>query len=292
MNNLLEQGLESKYIEYVENLPLKDKALQKSFIELLNENDCLKREKIWQSVSVQVENMKEMNQLANPFYLGFGNPDSDLLFIGKEKAFNIINSPGLFIKESVNNTAQWHKLKKTKEPLDHQNLNNEIGFNPMFPKAYHTGVIKQRHTWGMYATIASGLKNKDTKTHLNSMDYNTSFFQDCFMTEFNHMPSKYSPGKMKINKERKDLLSSAFYKRFKTVIIGAQNYVTKELLAELFDIQEDGTIHIVGRNKRGDIKVVKYQNAHGQTFITCNQLSGAAGWTDDSVKNLIHLVRS
>ena len=102
MKTLLSLNWEIKYYEYVNQLKFDDEELKKDFLELLQINEPLKREERWQKLKIRISNLKEASKLANPYYLGFGNPESDVLFIGKEKAFDIDKSPNLFLKERTN----------------------------------------------------------------------------------------------------------------------------------------------------------------------------------------------
>ena len=149
MKTLLSTDWEGKYYQYIESLHFEDIDLQKEFLKLLEQKDPSIREKIWKNLLIKFPNPKEAPKLANPYYIGFGNPESDVLFIGKEKAFDIDKSPNLFLKESIDNLIQWNYLSQEKEPIDHKKMFNKFGFNPFFPMMYNYGKIGKRRTWGI-----------------------------------------------------------------------------------------------------------------------------------------------
>ncbi|HET8753802.1 MAG TPA: hypothetical protein VFM59_05515, partial [Salinimicrobium sp.] len=238
----------------------------------------------WNEMKVLITSFKELVHLANPYYLGYGNPDSNILFLGKEKAFNIYQNPELFIHESVNNTLQWKLIDQKKEKRNHYDILEELGFNPLFPKCYFKQKTRKRHTWGIYSKIVEGIENK-TDLLNETENYNNSFFSHCFLSEINHIPSRYSENR-KLIEVRKNLLKSDFFKNFRTVIIGAKGYLTNDKIKEIFEPEGEGEI-IQLDNK----EALKYRNNNGQTIIYCNQLSGAAGWTNKAINKLIKILK-
>lgn len=282
---ILAANFESKYKSYISKQNFTDIKLKNDFLELLENYSCLEREIIWDTLKTRIANDCEANKLANPYYIGFGNPNSSILFIGKEKAFNFSKSPDLFVKESINNTLHWQSIEECYDLLNHHNVNKKYGFNPFFPKLYHTRKLSSRHTWGLYSHIVAGINKLSNDCFNESVDYDQSFFSKCFMTEINHIPSKYSNG-LRMTEERKDLLTSQFYKEFKTIIIGAKGYLTINEIKSLLNISADPNEIIVGKSKSRQIKIWKFVEAH-KIIIYCNQLSGAAGWTNEAIENLI-----
>lgn len=294
MKTLLQKNWEERYMSYISDNVKINEELKSSFIELLKAKDLKERYSLWNAIKINLVNIKEIQQLANPYYIGFGNPNSDILFIGKEKAFDIMNSPELLLHESVNNTLQWELLAKSKKEnkeIDSLNFKEEGDknrFNPRFPQLYHTGKIKSRNTWGMYAGLVNQLIPGQTISKDGESDFN--FFNHCFMTELNFKPSKYSKG-YALSKIRKELLQDQFFKNFKYVIVGANAIITIEELKDLF--QCDSTIRKVllekGKEKGKTVSIIETAN---QKIILCNQLSGAAGWTTVAIKELVNQIKS
>lgn len=284
MNQLLQDNLENHYIEYIKKT-IPDTDLNKSFIEILKERDLDKRWKLWNNLNVNINSIIQLPKLANPFFIGFGNPDSDILFIGREKAFNTYKNPELFFHESINNTLQWELINSGTD------FTNEI-FDPRNPRKYHKFKIKAAHTWGKYAKIIE-LKNDLQQDFLFIPEnLQSTFFDHCFLTEINHLPSRYSVGKGLIE-ERKGLLKKPFYKKFKNVIIGAKGYLTPGQIEKIFDVKQNPDPVVLGKKgkvKIQDIKATVFRN-ETQQVIYCSQLSGATGWTNEAINNLALLLK-
>lgn len=297
MKQLLQTDFEELYKSYITELGSKEKGsvsftdtdLKNDFLKLLEINNPLERLKKWKEMKVLITSFKEVVHLANPYYLGYGNPEnpeSKILFVGKEKAFNIYDDPELFIHESVNNTLQWNQVSQNNENEIPSNLLEELGFNPEFPKSYFTQKTRKRHTWGIYSKIVEGLKSEKTVLLNETKKYEDSFFSHCFMTEINHIPSRYSENRKLANERRDKVLKNDFFRRFKTVIIGAKGYLTEAEIKDIFGLEVDGeTVELDTK------KALLFKNLDGRKIIYCNQLSGAAGWTNKGIEILIDTLK-
>ncbi|NRT10470.1 hypothetical protein [Flavobacterium sp. 14A] len=290
MKKLLESDLEEKYIQYILGNNLISEELKTYFIKLLTVQDLSIRLQLWNDLKIKLADFKQIKQLANPYYIGFGNPDSDILFIGKEKAFNIMQSPELLLHESINNILQWkvitkNESKSTENLLHVEKNNNELIFNPKVPQLYHSGKIKGRTTWGMYREIVSQIKLVQEDIVGKDSDHN--FFNDCFMTELNFKPSNYSEGHG-LNNNRRAFLKNPFFKSFRYVIVGANAIIGEEALIEIFDCDATFTKINLEENRMGKkSKSISILTSNTQKIILCNQLSGAAGWTTEAIKDLV-----
>ncbi|SHG41064.1 hypothetical protein SAMN05444396_11166 [Flavobacterium segetis] len=290
LKKLLEGHLEEKYIEYILENDLINDELKAYFIDLLTVKDLSKRFQLWSELKIKLVDIKQIKQLANPYYIGFGNPDSDILFIGKEKAFDIMHSPELLFHESINNILQWKVISKNEskstDSLMHvEKDDNALIFNPKAPQLYHSGKITGRSTWGMYREIVSQIKL--LQKHIVSKDYDNNFFNDCFMTELNFKPSNYSEGHG-LNNNRREFLKNPFFKSFRYVIVGANAIIGEEALIEIFDCDSTFTKINLEENRVGKkSKSISILTSNSQKVILCNQLSGAAGWTTLAIKDLV-----
>ena len=285
MKKLLNQ-LQNKYIDYIKNLNFLDNTLKEKIIKILSTKNQNERSKLWNNLLVKLENLKEIHSFSNPYYIGFGNPNSDILFLGKEKGFDIENRPDLFFLESIDNIKQWELLTAKKNFNAQDSLYEKLNFNPIFPRLKHTQKISKRHTWGMYAHIISELKNLNHDTLINEVEnYSNSLFNYCFMSEINYIPSKYSKG-AKLSPLRKEFLSNEFYKKFPLVIIGAKNCLKAIDICDVFDAELSETNKEVGQNKARKIRIDIFKS-NNQKIILCDHLSGAAGWTNDAISNLV-----
>ncbi len=284
MKKLLNQ-LQNKYIDHINNLTFLDNTLREKIIKILSTKNQNDRSELWNNLLVKLENFKEIHSFSNPYYIGFGNPNSGILFLGKEKGFDIENRPDLFFLESIDNIKQWELLTAKKDFNTQDSLYEKLNFNPIFPRLKHTQKISKRHTWGMYAHIISELKNLNHDTLINEVEnYSNSLFNYCFMSEINYIPSKYSKG-AKLSPLRKEFLSNEFYKKFPLVIIGAKNYLKAIDVCDVFDAELSETNKEVGQNKARKIRIDIFKS-NNQKIILSDHLSGAAGWTNDAISNL------
>jgi hypothetical protein len=294
MKDLKINELEDKYISHILNIDFEDKSLIDRFIILLNTKDISARYKLWQNFTIYLKNIKEVHKFSNPYYIGFGNPNSDILFVGKEKGFNIVDDPNLFLYESIDNILQWELIdKSTGSPIDYK-FYPDSDFNPIFPRLHHHGKFSKRHTWGIYSQIISILKGLNHNSLINeTRNYEDSLFKHSFMTEINFIPSKYSEGNVKISNGRKQFLSSDFFRSFRYVIIGAKGYLELADVENIFDakvILTNKTISTVGKIKERSIKIDVFESAN-QKILLCSQLSGASGWSNEAIHNLVEELR-
>lgn len=238
----------------------------------------------WKKLVGKIKDSKELDKLANPYYIGFGNPNAQLLIIGKEKAFNATDNPELLFLESINNTTQWNELIEK---------NVEWGdsifpiFDPRCPRIYHNKIPKG--TWFKYCTLLSTfLKASITPDTLFKDNFKDSFFKHCFCTELNHIPSA-SSNNIPISDERAEFLSNQFYRDFDYVLIAGVSSLGKTYakqrkeIKKIFDadiVKERITLKGYGR------KVVRLYKSDSQVIVTCAQLGGNARWRNEHIEEL------
>ncbi|WP_283643102.1 hypothetical protein [Croceibacter atlanticus] len=290
-NNFMKElinGLDLSYLKYIKELDrIKDTNLKNAFIQLLKIKDLDERKSKWEKLQVNINSIKQVPYLANPYFVGFGNPKAKVLFIGKEKGFDVYKAPKSFFNESVNNILQWQAINGNKQDF-------KDSFDPRNPRISYPDKIYLRHTWGKYAQIISGLY---PKAKLNELleDYTKtkhSLFDYCFMTEINHMPSKYSKG-FRLNDERFKILQNQFYRSFEAIIIGAKGYLKQDQIKSLFQVNLDAKAYHLdykGKNNSKEITCDIYKS-DTQLIIYCQQLSGASGWTNEAIKQLIEIIK-
>lgn len=275
---LLEINYDKKYLDFISLLKLESGVTIK---EAFDNHSILERENIIRHRVINSIDSTDWKKLANPYYIGFGNPNSNILIIGKEKAFDFTKKD-LIIKESINNYIQWKKIVSSYSlKVDQSKVNTEIGFSPLLPKAYHSSKTKKRPTWKIISDIINQIiitpKSLDEVSHLEK-----SIFSECFLTELNYIPAKYNEG-TGLTKTRKNFLSQDFYKTFPIVIIGAKSYIkkkTEKQIKEIFNADYHSEIYLdtIGTIRMRDLVLKKYKSKT-QTIFICDQLSGASGWT-------------
>jgi len=290
--------------------------MKKEFIDLLKNtlfanwkdpliyDDYKSRKKKWD------EDKSSLNSynLVNPYYIGFGNPDSDILFIGKEQAFNL-NSDNedekdLLFHENLNNYWHWKKLVEIAEKVSgFKNIDTKIfvkdyGFCPLFPLAgnfYNKEIFiktfKNTHTWKKYEKLVNLINNKKFNYDENTNSLADSFFSECFITELSPYP-KRSGGKFdysEFKQKRLNLFKHPFFKTFKIVIIGARNYLSgieNQLINQIFNNTIYNTLNLDGNRLKCNI----YKSDSQKIFVV-DQLSGSAGWSNLGLEKLANLVK-
>lgn len=216
----------------------------KSFIELVTK-----------SVHSQ-ENLGEIaTQKANPFFIGFGNPNSNILFFGKEKAFDEKDKALLF-RESINNGKEWLENIKS-APLTKEDVTIKEGFISSFYP--YSSINKSGHTWSKYQKLVNLILEKQNTI-------NNEFFFDCFISEINANPSKLSKIKHFKDEDRLNFLKSDFYNSFKIVILACGDYLNATQIEDLFQVKYTQNL-----SKRGE-KLVIYKN-NSSIIVNTRQLS-------------------
>jgi hypothetical protein len=316
---LLKWGWDKRYFQYIQKQSFSNSQLQVVQVEFLKLLKCRHpklREKMWQDIwnnhlTNLIQQKKEylIDQLANPYFIGFGNPASDILFVGKEKAIDH-NFNEILIKESINNVVHWEFIFKQprKSRRKSKRIFTRLGFNPLIPTEYCYGRAgfqgkkpDLRGTWGLYAKICRGVQHPEVleEENLKKLEKewldstNNSFFKHCFCTEINHIPSvmENQRVKKKLIDERKKLLKNRFYQSFSKIVVAAGSYLTEDECKNLFDIDSSFEckeyIFLLGKNKTEKLILKVYKNDY-RRFIYCSrQLSQGAGWTHDAVSGLI-----
>lgn len=281
--NLLTQN---NYLAFIENQNL-SMNVKKLIKQLINEIDEGKRIIIWKLL-VESATETELYMLSNPYFIGFGNPLSEVLFIGQEKAFDIESDKELLLQESINNNFHWQNII-----IDNR---TPAKFNPKFPRKYHNSKIRRGHTWAFYSRILAAFYNLNHQELITEIKSSSkSVFNYCFMTEINNVPRKKNNGSTLIM-ERYFFLQNPFYKKFKYVIIGASTSLGKEpskIIKEIFDADLITSNHLVGYyGKDGNKKrIISIYKSNKQSIILCNQLSGSAGWKDEHLEKLLSILK-
>jgi len=192
---------------------------RKEFIELV---------KIASKKSGQFYSDRDNLNKPNPFYIGFGNPNSDILILGKEKGFEQDNKDQLTV-ESINNPYEWNnyivndfEFYKTKF-----NKNSKLYLNAYYP---YEGKMKSGHTWTKYNSLIQ-------KIYFNKTFENNGFLRHTFISELNHVPSKYSNIKKFNSPTRLIFLLNKFFRSFKITILACGNYLSKKDIEDIFEVE-------------------------------------------------------
>jgi hypothetical protein len=211
---------------------------------------------------------KKMQQLqpseldsGNPYYVGFGTPDSKVLFLGKEKAIDKIKRPEDFLYESINNPREWrgyiekdiyyYEEKYDKTAKDYVNC-----FLPYNIKSLGGS------TWSVYNRLLKRILGEANQE-------NNYLFKKAFLTEINFQPSKLSTIKKFDHAARIEFLQHPFYKSFPITILGCGSYLNTDQVEAIFKVK-----HIKNLSEKRR-KLIIYSDGSKRVLVQTNQLSFA-----------------
>ena len=158
------------------------------------------------------------------YYIGSGNPNGDILFVGKESAISKENIQG---REFYNrNAISW------KEHIDKNTceiLNYPVDENHIFRREKSWG----KNTWSKYQELKNVVyKNEKKPFHID-------FLEKIFTTEINDAPEKNTAtaDKSTLNERKRLFEKSAFIQEFPVVVLACSNYIkNNEDIREIDDI--------------------------------------------------------
>jgi hypothetical protein len=198
-------------------------------------------------------------ELGNPFYVGFGNPNSKILILGKEKGFDISNVEQLKY-ESLENPNEWkfYVDNSTNISLDKFYINSQYYINAFTPYSH---CVKSGHTWNKYHTLLKFI-------YPEILNENNDFFKYSFVSEINFQPSRLSVIKKFNNEKRMNILKNNYFKSFNVIILACGNYLNQSLIQEIFDVKYDNESDL--SQPRQKLKVYRNDN---RIVINTRQLS-------------------
>ena len=170
------------------------------------------------------EFIKYVKNGVDNYYVGSGNPNANILFIGKESAISEKNLEGK--RWYANNAKDWENHI---EHGTYEILNYPIPKDHIFRKEKSWG----KNTWSKYQKLSNCIFNKEEKP------YHIDFLENVFTTEINDSPNKHTntANKSYLN-ERKLLFKEAdFIQNFPVVVLACSDYVkNNEDIREIEDI--------------------------------------------------------
>ena len=214
-------------------------------------------------------------------FIGYGNPDADILIIGKECAWEEDSDDyKLFFKP---NFRQWddsfngHGFKY-KNGDEHYTFENNA-FHPIFPFYLQKNTTSKKitghtsNTYSYYQMLIDKIKAEITGSDYTKSDYIT-FFRDCFISELsdicmrNHNDT--SRNKEKIVEEHirnrfEWMRKTSFFNQFKVVVLACGPYAKA--------IKED--------------PILKHDLFGEAEVFYCNQLSQWDSRLEDKNNNMI-----
>lgn len=242
-------------------------------------------------------------------YIGMGNPNSKILFVGSEKALDSSNPlyNEIFEHELFLNFEHWFNVLQNSnhltDPFDLilQNRNHPFnGFNPFNPLIFEiTSLIVRNsgagHTYFGLQRLLNAYENLNNEevSNIFSDRFTDNTFSKCFITELSANPARNQvKANFKLNEflisERYEFMrgiASEFYQDFETVVIycGKNNrYVGLPNSDRRLEVLRIFNPHIV----HGDLRQVNingclfdvYENNNGAKLILTRHLSSGFGY--------------
>ncbi len=128
-------GLALRYDEHIQERGIDDRTFLDDVRSLVSQPEVSEQKKAWENLRVSVNAIRSVAEIANPYYVGYGNPNAEVLIIGKEKGFDIDQVPENLFKESVSNVSQWAEFVKNPErTVGEYQERMGISFNPRYPR--------------------------------------------------------------------------------------------------------------------------------------------------------------
>jgi hypothetical protein len=214
-------------------------------------------------VKIALKNSEKsiLEQTPNPNYIGFGNPNANIIIFGKEKGFSALNTNKLFL-ESINNPTEWNNYILNEyilEKKDFESVAKNEYINVFYP--YSNKPKSSGHTWNIYQRLINSLNNKTT-------NFSNEFLFDCFISEINSNPSSLSKIKRFKDEYRLNFLKNDFYQNFAIKILACGDYLDEKTIIDTFNIKD---CKIINKSKPY-LKLVIYKTSK-TIVINTRQLS-------------------
>lgn len=205
-------------------------------------------------------------------FIGFGNPNSKILIIGKECALDLEsdNHQDIFERSNKPNHAHWLANINNEHitPESVPTWKDAKIFNPLYPYKGDalSDLPRGNSTWRNYQKLINQLYPQATEL--------TTFHQYCFITEFNDIPMNYSKSSPEVQRAVQNrcanILSHPFFKEFSVVIVACGHYVDKYDidLQKLFDQVWDGETESIGKGEW-----INVHRNNGKLLLHTRQLS-------------------
>jgi hypothetical protein len=247
----------------------------------------------------------------HPDYIGMGNPDGDILFVGKEKALapgKLIDQP-IILHELLLNHPHWydivvnHPNKGSHDPALLQRPHPFTGFSPynplLLPTTWARVTGRGFHTYqGMWLAVNRGTTINDvtglgTMTPPQAEAWQWRLFDKVFITELsiqvarmsNEAPTPFRSTEWLQSPRYRFMsgMAAPFYQRFKTVVIyagvnnrryvGAPGSPERLALIQIFN----PTLTHADMQVLANGAVQEYANGTGARVLITPHLSGNAG---------------
>lgn len=172
-------------------------------------------------------------------FVGTGNPNGKILFIGKEAAINKEICPEQYHREIENNNSDWcGNVSNNIQFSDVDNWFVLSKYNPLYPYKGQKNKIESKdktgniirgklgtsRTWYNYQKVIDSIYFDNNASEL------INFHEFAFCSELNQETGSYSNEIPKIKRKksienRKELFQKSFFKQFPVTIVAVGHYV-------------------------------------------------------------------
>ena len=222
-------------------------------------------------------------------YIGTGNPNADILIIGKESSVNDKNSEQ-FKFELKDNFKNWQK-KRNYNQDDVPDFSTWDDYDPIFPykgQKYNVSNSGTSRTWFTYQKLINFIFDTPNNKDIN-------FHKKVFITEVNSTPSRKTvDADISSIDFRKDfILKSDFFQSFPIVIISGVGYFN--ISSNCNEIEKIFKVQYLEKKLAGGKKSQPYWvhsskvNQPNKLLINTYQLS--IGISDDLLKEIANLIK-
>lgn len=147
------------------------------------------------------------------YFVGTGNPNAPILFIGKESTISSKNHTE--IKWYSQNAHDWQKhiLENTCETLEY-----DVNETHVLRKGWG------KNTWSKYQRLSDSILEKE------SQKFKVDFLKFAFTTEINDSPelNTSNADKCSLNTRKKLFNESDFIQNFPVIVLACSNYIRKQ----------------------------------------------------------------
>ncbi len=248
-------------------------------------------------------------------YIGMGNPDANLLFVGSEKAFDKTKSDIIDLHERKLNYLHWYNIINSYGNInDHLHPDLKLryklkGFNPFSPITLDetsSAVYSGPHTYKKIEKIVNAqimsyrpMAFKTKFDEIAPKSFEKSSFNYCFLTDISDFPKKRQKDgdKFKYDEFKKSCRYKhlndnnsigGFYRDFKNILIYAgKDYTGSHASDQRNDIIRifNPKINPIHDYQRGEISDIYQSKNGGAKIIFTNQLTSRAFNTDYSIEH-------
>ncbi|MFZ4400614.1 MAG: hypothetical protein ACOYO1_11310 [Bacteroidales bacterium] len=224
------------------------------------------------------------------FYIGLGNPNAKILFVGQEAAIgsNDDENKAFYLK----NVRYW------KENIHNNSLKeNELNFIPSKDNPSQKALRMTGHTWRKYQILHNySIIDKDNKSLDGNEKFRIDFLENVFTTEMSDAPAKRKQNaqqkkdlKSKLDLRRNTFFKSEFIQQFPVVILACWDYIKNDdndrQIDDVFNVK------FCEKESSNDLDFwVHYNEKRSKLVIHTHQLSGSVA-PDDLLKPIGNIIR-